>query len=377
MKMKTSTQPAAGSPSGRCHWLDWLRFLAAFLVMVGHLRGGHFADYADLAPRYHNPLIAGLFALTRLGAEWVILFFVLSGYLVGGRSLRRALDGNFRTLPYAIDRFTRIYVPLVPALLLTAGVVLFVGGHVSGGELLGNLAGMQGVYCGAFGGNAPLWSLAYEIWFYILCGAALALTARAGWRVRVFAWVALLASLILFTKLESVYLFCWLLGAAACVVEPALSRRARLLAGLGYIACGVTLSQLVRGSASVKLEWFHDHLPSLPVALLVLALGFMLLVRTVADWEPRSAGWQAVEKFGAIPASFSYTLYLVHFPLGAAWESVFPGRAAALDFKSLATFGLEMLFCMVVSWLLYFLFERNTGRVRQWLAARFLVRGTP
>ena len=54
-----------------------------------------------------------------------------------------------------------------------------------------------------------------------------------------------------------------------------------------------------------------------------------------------------------------------------AWAEVFPGRAKALDFNSLCTFVLEMAFCLVVAWIMYLLFERNTGKVRKW-AGRFL-----
>ena len=44
-----------------------------------------------------------------------MLFFVLSGFLVGGMSLERYLHGKFEFKKYIIDRISRIYTPFVPA----------------------------------------------------------------------------------------------------------------------------------------------------------------------------------------------------------------------------------------------------------------------
>ena len=363
----TVAAPRAGFlRAERCYWLDWLRFGAAFIVMVGHLRGGHFADYADLYPQYHSPLIATLFAFTRIGPEAVLLFFVLSGFLVGGRSAQRAMEGSFQTLPYAIDRITRIYVPLVPALALTALIGVVQGWHVSFTTFLGNLAGVQGVFCWSFGGNAPLWSLSYEIWFYILCGGVLAMTSRSGPAGRLLSWAAILGSFCIFTKLEAVYLFCWLLGAFGYVVAAPFSRKTGLVVALFLIGAGVSCSQMGSDSASVNVSGFRSFLPSRSVSWLLLSFGFVVLVKIAAHWKPRARPWQILEKAGGMPAAFSYTLYLTHFSLGQLWEYEFPGRSKALDFRSLSTFFLEICFCMVAAWMLYFLFERNTGRIRKW-----------
>ena len=304
MKSISNHYPIAESGADRCHWLDWLRFGAAFLVMVVHLRDGHFADYGDLDPKYHSLLVAALFAVSRLGLESVICFFVLSGFLVGGKSVRRALDGSFGTVPYAIDRLTRIYVPLIPALVLTMVIVIFRGDNVSIWDFLGNLAGLQHVFCMDFGGNGPLWSLAYEIWFYVLCGGVLALAAKISWRGRVVAWMAVIGGLAIFTKLESVYLFCWLLGSLAFLVKPIMPRWGTLIAGLLLTGLGVIMSQLAGDSVSEKMGWVHAHVPSKPVCLLILSLGLSLVVKTVADWEPKSESLRAFERMGAMPAAF-------------------------------------------------------------------------
>lgn len=161
--------------AGRYYWIDWLRFGAAFVVLLSHARAMHFVEFAALDQADRNWITALAYALSRLGLEAVVLFFVLSGYLVGGRSLQRWREGVFRPGPYFLDRATRIYVPLVPTLCLTAVGMLACGQTPSVTEFAVNLLGLQGVAgdIGVFGGNAPLWSLAYEIWFYLLWACVL------------------------------------------------------------------------------------------------------------------------------------------------------------------------------------------------------------
>jgi len=355
----------------RYYWLDWLRFVAAFIVLVGHVRGGHFVDYGELDSKDHSILVASAFMLTRLGQEAVLLFFVLSGFLVGGRSTRKALDYSFRIWPYASDRITRIYVPLLPALLLTAAVLIFRGGHISTLSFLGNLAGLQGLVVDNFGGNAPLWSLAYEIWFYTLWGAVLVLVVNRSKKVSVLAWLAIFAGCAVFTKLQAVYLFCWLVGALACVIKLKMPRVLSLMCSFLLIGVGVGLCQLTNDTVSFHLKGLQAMLPSRSVCLLVLTMGFTLLVTTVADWEPVSPRWRKVEKLGAPLAAFSYTLYLTHFCFIGIWEPFFPGRAKILDFYSVSTFLLELIFCLAAAWVMYFLFEKRTASVRRWLNQRW------
>lgn len=62
--------------------LNFLRWIAAFLVVVGHLRSLMFPEYSKLV----NPSIFQkiFYFITGLGHEGVIIFFVISGFLVGG-----------------------------------------------------------------------------------------------------------------------------------------------------------------------------------------------------------------------------------------------------------------------------------------------------
>src|SRR5690348_5650474 len=113
---------AVSERTSHYEWLDLVRFLAALLVVSAHVRGTVFREYSALAADSRNLAVASFFALTRLGHEAVIVFFVLSGYLVGGRAFERIARGRFVPGEYAVDRITRIWIPLVLALLLGTAI---------------------------------------------------------------------------------------------------------------------------------------------------------------------------------------------------------------------------------------------------------------
>ena len=113
--------------------------------------------------------------LFRFGQEAVILFFLLSGFVIH-YSFGRGADKSFGT--YFWKRALRIYVPLLVALPMSW---LFASWSTGGfidpnpGRLMGNLAMLQdwawakpNVLVNIYMQNGPLWSLSYEWWFYML-----------------------------------------------------------------------------------------------------------------------------------------------------------------------------------------------------------------
>lgn len=88
--------------------------------MAGHYRGAFLPEYSDIPIEQRNTFTFLFYTLTHFPAEAVLLFFVLSGFLVGGKVIERCNGRNFDTASYAIDRFVRIMLPLVSALLLSA-----------------------------------------------------------------------------------------------------------------------------------------------------------------------------------------------------------------------------------------------------------------
>lgn len=210
--------------------------------------------------------MAVLFALTRAGTEWVLVFFVLSGFLVGGRMIERLKRGSFNMGDYIVDRISRIWVPLIPAIICSGFVAFWTGKTYSWTGLLGKFTGLQGILCHNFAETNPLWSLAYEIWFYFIAGCvALCLTCN---RSRVWTILALGIGFAVFTKLQAVFLFAWLLGATTYD----LCRRPRnaLLAGTGFAltVIGYAFSQLNSATVSIDVSNWLWFIPSSDVATL-------------------------------------------------------------------------------------------------------------
>lgn len=71
--------------------LDGLRGGAALLVLISHARHFEFEDYASQAAA--GPLATLFYGATALGHQAVIVFFVLSGFLISG-SVRRSVEAR-------------------------------------------------------------------------------------------------------------------------------------------------------------------------------------------------------------------------------------------------------------------------------------------
>lgn len=89
--------------------LDLIRAIADSIVAFGHVRGWLFPAYPQLPLDNQTPINFFLFFITRLGMESVIVFFVLSGYLVGGSALIEFRKQKFKFSDYIVMRLSRMY----------------------------------------------------------------------------------------------------------------------------------------------------------------------------------------------------------------------------------------------------------------------------
>lgn len=144
--------------------LDGIRGFAAIYVVLYH-----FVGQVKILPTFVEK------ALFSFGQEAVILFFLLSGFVIY-ISIARSSKTTFRS--YFIKRFRRIYFPFFISIIVSL-LVFYLNGNLakafSWQEFIGNLAMLQdftGVKPGGwvrnFLDNYPLWSLSYEWWFYLL-----------------------------------------------------------------------------------------------------------------------------------------------------------------------------------------------------------------
>lgn len=350
--------------------LDWLRFLSAFLVVLAHARPHHWVAWAELSTGDYSLVAQAFFLLTRPGRQAVVVFFVLSGYLVGGRLIQRVSDGSFSFYTYAIDRITRIFIPLIPALVLTSVCVFLANGGFPSNyaaQLLCNIGQLQGVTCLPLEGNPSLWSLNYEVWFYVVAGLLALFFSSLPNANRVSLRVILLGLLLLLgfwalSLLEGVYFFSWILGAIAAIRPISIFGIHSVAGRLAGLLIGVIISQLggysTEGSGGLLYVFGTLFVSAFTASL----LPWLVSPKTL---DPLNA---PLLRAGAPLAAFSYTLYLTHYPLlylMRTWHSPF----ATFSLTSLYFYAIKVLACLFVAWLFYLPFERNTSTARRWLTS--------
>jgi peptidoglycan/LPS O-acetylase OafA/YrhL/lysophospholipase L1-like esterase len=168
--------PARTAASARSTHLEAIRGLAALMVLVVHVG---FLTGAEGVPGYVD---SGFHQLLRHSlTDGVVLFFALSGYLVGGPFLRSLLAGGrpVDVTGYGMRRAARIlpayWVALAALLLLAPPVAGFSGWQVASHALL-----LQNAFPGeAQTMLAVAWTLCIEAFFYVLMPvAAFALRRR-------------------------------------------------------------------------------------------------------------------------------------------------------------------------------------------------------
>ena len=374
-------RPAPARVEGHLYWVDWLRFLAALLVVIDHARMINW-EKAPLAYQGAHPiLLYFLLSVTQLGRHAVVLFFVLSGLLVGGKTLARIRAGTFDAAAYAADRISRVYVPLVPALLLNAAIVRGYNVPFYPLDFLGCLVGLQGVALGPWGVvmekptfNLPLWTLAYEVWFYVLAGCAGVLWTRGNaWVKRVAAGVGVFVALmILCLGLDVAYLICWLLGTCGFILRNRITRWRGPLAVVGALVAviGVICYQICMFILPPPPDVYTIWLPSPDLSQVIVAMGSLLFVACVIQMRPATRALAGFERMGGRLAAFSYTLYLTHLPvlylIGGSSQRMPP----VVDGASVGRALWWVVQACVAAWVMYALFESRTLAVRRWLRAR-------
>ena len=305
-----------------------------------------------------------------MGNEAVIVFFVLSGFLVGGSSISKMLINKFDVFSYTVDRVVRIYVPLIPALFFSGLVGLYLGNSINYIELVGNVLQLQGVFFEPFSGNGPLWSLAYECWFYFVIPFFYYLIKNN--KFSFFLLLGVLLFFLVLTKLQSVYFYCWLIGAFAFFNLPERFKWKNFLFSVLLMVIGVASIQVNTASQSVQVGFVRDFFPSIDIAKLVLSIGCALFIRTVSVANPSNYIFKKIEGSGKFLADFSFTLYLIHYPVLKLISPFLKINNGVIDIYSYAHLVFTVLTCIVVSYLFYCFFESKTAFVKVVLKNKLL-----
>ena len=362
--------------------LSHLRWAAALVVVMSHVaqnilnKGGYIGDT--------GPLPTGLVPKPLLGYGGyghaaVVVFFVLSGFLVGGKLLELFASAKLRAEwpGFLVDRFSRIFIVLWPVLLLNAAIVAALIWLVPNAPFVhtgrwtydliqplsvdeawprwtGAALMLNDLLVPTLESNGPLWSLSYE-WCYYIIGLAAVLSLR-----RVFSPGALVVAIygaallaisaynqpnILFAGL------CWVAGIGARLAFNAEVLRGRAM--------------LIAGVLAVILVLALDSTLGLPDPVLGLAVGFMVA-------HPAWRHWRFADAAGERLASFSFTLYAVHFPLLLGIMGVLFAAGALPSRLPMNAAGLAVVFAIIAVLMLAarafaYVTEDRTGQLRRLL----------
>ena len=312
-------------------YLDLLRLLSALTVMVSHV-----VRFAWP----HGPLSW----LEDFGHPAVMIFFVLSGYVIGFVATER----EHGLLEFSTSRLARLYSVVLPALLLTVvldeigmaidpsvydpgthdlpSVRLFAAATFLSSIWFFNIQPLS---------NSPFWSLPYEAWYYVAFACALYLRGT----VRVFCLV--LAVLVMGPKIL-MYAPIWLGGVA-------LQRFGRhwnlgrpapglfVLSAIGFLAL-IPLGAMTRHETRFLPFGFSsvDYLMAVMVLLHIWAAQCLRLDRLLSLARP-------VQRSAVI----TFSLYLFHLPIVFFLLAILPrtlSPASRVPIIMAATLGAIIVF---------------------------------
>ncbi len=346
--------------------LDALRGLAALYVVFCHAGALLWYGFVPSAWAGENGLdaIVGriVHGLLDYSPVAVLLFFLISGFCIHYRQARAlttlqpgARSSQILSLrDFAMRRLRRLYPPFLLALVLTAGFdalgshlndafyngpkpdqISWLGNSHALQTVLGNLAIQSTLSVPTFGTDSPLWSLAYEFWFYAGYPILLLVTARHGsvsmlGLTGLCAVVAYAASRVSDVWLTYV-IMTWCVWAAGAVLAEAYVGRIRL-PGLRWFV----LPALVGLGLLTQRAPYHFGGRGQPKDILWACCLAILLAYILLDSPPRLA--TALERTArrlAWLGHISYSLYLVHVPwlalLAAAWFASHAGPPHGLE----------------------------------------------
>lgn len=346
--------------------ISLLRGLAALQVAAAHLRAQVFPGLSTL----QEPSLwyAGLSFFSGFAHQAVVVFFVLSGWLVGGSLLDR-IGKPHALRDYTIDRLTRLWIVLLPAFVLMLLLGLGTGeldpdaprladlSPWSLTTLLGNLAGVQTMAVPAFGGNFPLWSLAYETWYYALFPLLLLGVRPGNTQARLAAAAAAVALAFCLSSGIVLYFLVWLMGAAASRLRIDAGRLQRCA---GWLLFGAL-------AAGLRLQGQDGDLDARSLGRDVLySAVFLVCLCSAGRRDP--AAMRPLVSIGAFLAGFSFTLYVLHVPLLRMLWAYRGGELLSTDDPaSIAVYAAMLAIVVSLSYLIHLPFEAQTARLRRFI----------
>jgi peptidoglycan/LPS O-acetylase OafA/YrhL len=357
--MTASVPPAPGPPRERLPALDFLRFVAASMVVLFHYgyRGAVDGTYTSVA----FPELAGI---AKYGSFGVNLFFVISGFVI----LLTVDAGGGRPAHFVASRISRLFPAFWVAATLTFVLCVIAAAPFAVGlsDYLLNL-GMLPTWFGAAYVDGSYWTLEVELHFYLVIVLYL-LVLRRYLRIEwlLVAWLLVVLPLIpghlgptrfrLLLMADAAPYF-----AAGCAFYRVWRHgwtglRIAIIAASWVMACAMAARDAFDASATYATDF------SPLVAAAVASLGFVAFAALCL----RPAWFRLGGAKATLLGALTYPLYLVHEYIGyLVLNAVGPawGRWIALA----VTIAVVVVLAIAINVLVE---RRFNGRFRRWLEPR-------
>lgn len=293
-------------------FLNLVRWAAALVVVLGHA-DMYLGQFGGSTERWAS--------FGYLGAHShaaVMIFFVLSGYVVAYATGKKAEGENYGFRAYFLDRWSRIYSVLLLAIAFTLAID-FVGRSVSSAyhdptflpqsgfalRLFANVFALQGVqgHRIQLGSNPALWSIGYEFIFYLLFGVLFfrRQLSRRRWTAPLIFTIALA---VIGWKM-AVYFSVWLLGV--------LAYRASRASAFATFKVSPWLLLLILAGANHLIVFANVFGLAEILQDILFACVVAVLLAVEVKYESKPSQWRI--SVNAYMADFSYSLYAFHMPL--------------------------------------------------------------
>lgn len=264
------------------------------------------------------------------------VFFILSGYLIS-TTLNNGLasNPNYGFREYFIGRFSRIYLPLLPCLLLILllDTLNFTDPGFGYGQFyevkhfVGNLfmlqdfpallilarvfPDLQGLTIECFGSARILWSLSVEWWLYMFWGWLMLVVVRKGDRSRRSLLILIFLSIVpvanmLFARGGGSLTFFWLIGVGLMLItthRPMLELPPRVLLAISAGGLGLAVLRFMAADTSFDLQG---------VIFLAISFGAFIYYLRLGTGLGLLEPWVG---FIRLHAGATYALYLVHYSI--------------------------------------------------------------
>ncbi|ESY92708.1 acyltransferase [Mesorhizobium sp. LNHC209A00] len=311
--------------------LDGLRGVAAYSVVISH-----YAGQTILQP------------LHLVGQVGVMLFFVISGFLMGDLYMRTPFTrGNLQA--FYIKRFARV-VPLY-YLVVLASVTLFMAR-----QSVWPAYSIDALwhYLLFWRGENVLWTIPVEVQFYALFPVIWWLFSRAGpaSMLLILVFCAIEAAWIDTPVLFQSFLPYFAAGLLLSIVQIPYSRLIEFMILPAAIVLTLALPDI-----SAAMGFRPTGLWESPVYLLTVPTTVLLVIKS------RGANVLLGGRIGVFAGKISYSVYLLHMPVHFVMRQL-----PIYETSPLLFIGLTLIVTTAVSWLSFTIIEKPA---RNWINGTF------